>query len=97
VEPDLFLQEKPVKALIALSDQDRTWYAHLLAKEIDCSYAHLVKVLNSFEGDGLVNFNRTGRIKVVSITDKGSELAHDLKSVLLRLSKWKTDVKAVKE
>lgn len=87
MEPSLFLLEKPTRALIALSDRKRTWYAHLLAKEVDCSYAHLTKVLEQFEADGLVDFKREGRVKLVTLTDKGEELAHDLENVLRRLSK----------
>ena len=87
MDANLFLHEKPVKALVYLSDKKRTWYAHLLSKEIDCSYAHLVKVLSQFESDGLVDFQKEGRVKLVSLTDKGEELAHDLETVLRRVSK----------
>lgn len=84
---NLFLHEKPVRALVMLSDKKRTWYAHLLAKEIDCSYAHLVKVLDEFEEAGLVNFEKEGRVKLVSLTDKGEDLARDLENVLRRLTR----------
>ncbi len=87
MELNLFLREKPVRALVMLSDKKRTWYAHLLAKEIDCSYAHLVKVLDQFEEAGLVEFHKEGRIKLVTMTDVGEELARDLETVLRRLSK----------
>ena len=87
MEPKLFLHEKPVRALVTLSDTKRTWYAHLLSKEIDCSYAHLVKVLDQFEESGLVDFHKEGRVKLLSLTKKGEELAHDFETVLMRLSK----------
>ncbi len=87
MEPSLFLHEKPVRAIVALSDTKRTWYAHLLSKEIDCSYAHLAKVLDQFEENGLVEFHKEGRVKLLSMTKKGEELAHDLETVLMRLSK----------
>ncbi len=87
MEATLFLREKPVRAIVALSDRKRTWYPHLLAKEIDCSYAHLVKVLDAFEEAGLVEFRKEGRVKLTTLTDKGEELAHDLENVLRRLTK----------
>ena len=87
METNLFLHEKPVRALVMLSDSKTTWYAHLLAKHIDCSYAHLVKVLDHFEEDGLVEFHKEGRVKLISMTDKGMDLAHDLETVLRRLDK----------
>ncbi len=87
MDTNLFLHEKPTRALVALADRSRTWYAHILAKEIDCSYAHLVKVLNAFEESGLVEFDKEGRVKLVNLTDKGEELAHDLETVLRHLAK----------
>lgn len=94
MDPNFFLRTKPVKALVALNDKDRLWYAHLLAKEIDCSYAHLVKVLDTFAEEKLVEFRKEGRIKVVTLTDAGEELARDFDTVLRRLDKTKVEKKS---
>ena len=75
-----FINEKPVRALVALSDKEKTWYASLLAKEVDCTYAHMVNVLDELAGAGLVVFDREGRVKIVKLTEHGEELAHEFET-----------------
>lgn len=87
MKPSFFINEKPVRTLVALSDKERTWYASLLAKQVDCTYAHMVNVLDEFAGMGLVVFNREGRVKLVKLTDKGDELAREFETVLRRMEK----------
>ncbi|MBN3037320.1 MAG: winged helix DNA-binding protein [Candidatus Diapherotrites archaeon] len=87
MDSSFFLREKPVRVLIALSDKSRSWYAHLLSKEVDVTYAHLINVLDALSVAGLVSFEREGRIKLVRITDDGLELAKDFETVVRRLSK----------
>lgn len=87
MDAGFFLHTKPVRALIALSDRNRDWYASLLAKEADCTYAHMIKVLDSFEEHNIVVFSRTGRVKLVTLTDLGLELAHDFENVMRRLDR----------
>ncbi|MCD6523024.1 MAG: hypothetical protein J7K68_04705 [Candidatus Diapherotrites archaeon] len=89
MEPEFFIRTKPVRALVALSDKNREWYAHLLAKEIDCTYAHLIKLLDTMAEANIVIFEREGRIKKVKLTEFGEELAHDFETVLRRLEKIK--------
>ena len=83
----LFFHEKPARMLIVLNDKSKVWYASLLAKEVDCTYAHAIKILDNFSAEGLVVFDRQGRIKRVMITDKGAELARGLETVLMSIEK----------
>jgi DNA-binding MarR family transcriptional regulator len=87
MDASFFINTKPVRALIALSDKNKDWYASLLAKEADCTYAHMVKVIDAFEEANLVVSSRTGRIKLVRPTELGEELAHDFENVLRRLER----------
>jgi len=87
LDPIVFFHMKPTKILIALNDKSKSWYAALLAKEADCTYAHTIKILGVFSAEGLVIFDRQGRVKRTMITDKGSSLARDLETVVLRLEK----------
>lgn len=64
-------------------------YATIISKEVDCTYSHTVKLLGTFEKNGLVNFNKKGRIKIIELTDDGQDLAHAIEGVLMRLSKLK--------
>jgi len=83
----LFLRTKPVKMLISLKNGPK--YATIISKEVDCTYSHTVKLLSSFEKNGLVSFNKKGRIKIIELTDDGQDLAHAVEGVLMRLSKLK--------
>jgi len=83
----LFLRPKPVMLLTGLREEPK--YATILSKEIDCTYSHTVKLLNSFKKMGLVDFEKRGRIKIVKLTATGAELAHAMEGVLMRLNKIK--------
>lgn len=83
----LFLRQKPIKMLISLKSGPK--YATILSKEVDCTYSHTVKLLDQFKDYGLVNFEKKGRIKIVSLTEDGEALAQAIEQVLVRLSKIK--------
>jgi len=74
-ELDVFFRRKPAMMLIALKKHGRARYGSLLAKEIDCTYSHAVKILQTLESLGLVAFERNGRIKLIKLTKKGEEIA----------------------
>jgi Mn-dependent DtxR family transcriptional regulator len=74
---DLFFRVKPVNAIIVLSDEKREWYASSLAKEIDCTFPHIIKILAKFNDLGLVSFKESGRKKLVFLTTSGKQLASD--------------------
>lgn len=82
---DLFFRRKPSTMLIALKKMSRAKYGSQLAKEVDCTYSHAVKILQSLEELGLVSFEKKGRIKLIKLTKKGTEVAthiEEIKNVL---------------
>jgi predicted transcriptional regulator len=83
----IFFKEKPLRTLVSLAKKDRVWYASMLCKEIDCTYPHMMKVLQMFETEGLVESEGQGRIKIIRLTDKGEDLARDFETVLRRIEK----------
>ena len=83
----LFLRPKPVKMLISLRSGPK--YATIIAKEVDCTYSHTVKLLDLFKVLGLVDFEKKGRIKIVKLTEIGEDLAKGMESVVLKISKLK--------
>ncbi len=89
---NLFMNEKPAKALIALSDRSRVWYARMLAKEIDTTYAHAVNLLDRFAELGLVVFEKEGRIKIVRLTKEGEELANLVQALVRRLESLEKNI-----
>ena len=72
---DVFFRKKPALMLIALKKTSRVRYGSILAKEVDCTYSHAVKILQELEKIGLVQFEKKGRIKLIKLTKKGLEVA----------------------
>jgi DNA-binding MarR family transcriptional regulator len=50
-------------------------YASVLAKQVDCTYSHTVRVIQELKKLKLVNFEEKGRIKLISLTKRGKEIA----------------------
>ena len=78
---DLFFRRKPAMMLIALNRVSRPKYGSQLAKEVDCTYSHAVKILQTLEELGLVAFEKKGRIKIINLTKKGAEVATHIAAI----------------
>ncbi len=78
---DIFFRRKPALMLVALKRMTRARYGSLLAKEVDCTYSHAVKILQSLERLGLVNFEKKGRTKLIKLTKRGHEIANNIESI----------------
>ena len=72
-----FFRSKTVNVLIALDNPKKEWFASSLAKEADCTFPHIIKILSKFESFGLVSFTVEGRRKLVFLTLKGKRLSED--------------------
>ena len=68
---DVFLREKPAMMLVTMLNSTVEVYASTLAKSVDCTYSHVVKILQEMEDAGLVTFEKTGRLKYLKLTKKG--------------------------
>ena len=78
---DLFFRRKPAMMLIALKKVSRAKYGSQLAKEVDCTYSHAVKILQKMQSAKLVNFEKTGRIKTIQLTDNGIKVAEHIERI----------------
>jgi len=67
--------------LVSLKKNTRMRYGSLLAKEVDCTYSHAVKILQTLEVLKLVGFEKRGRIKVIKLTNKGREVADCIETI----------------
>ena len=67
--------------LVFLKRNSRVRYGSILAKEVDCTYSHAVKILQNLEVLGLVVFEKKGRIKVIQLTKKGKEVADAIENI----------------
>ncbi|MCG2717262.1 MAG: winged helix DNA-binding protein [Nanoarchaeota archaeon] len=82
---NVFFREKPAMMLVHLNNTKNDVYASSVAKKIDCTYSHVVKILQEMEKSGLVKFEKTGRLKLLTLTKKGQEVAEKIDSIRLTL------------
>ena len=78
---DVFFRRKPALMLVALKRLTRARYGSILAKEVDCTYSHAVKILQTLERLDLVAFEKKGRIKLIKLTKKGEEVASNIENI----------------
>ncbi len=78
---DIFFRRKPALMLVSLKKNNRMRYGSILAKEVDCTYSHAVKILQTLEELKLVSFEKKGRIKVIQLTKKGREVADAIDNI----------------
>ena len=78
---DIFFRRKPALMLVALKRIARARYGSILAKEVDCTYSHAVKILQNLERLGLVVFEKKGRIKLIKLTKRGQEVSDNIENI----------------
>ncbi|MBT4651124.1 hypothetical protein HOC13_01230 [Candidatus Woesearchaeota archaeon] len=78
---DVFFREKPAMMLVELKNANSQVYASVLAKQIDCTYSHVVKILQEMQKSNLINFKKEGRLKLLELTKKGYEIASNIESI----------------
>ena len=78
---EVFFRKKPAMILVALRKSTKNRYGSVLAKEVDCTYSHAVKILQEMEKAKLVDFEKQGRIKVIRLTDNGDKVAEHIERI----------------
>jgi len=78
---DVFFREKPAMMLVELKNASANVYASVLAKQIDCTYSHVVKILQEMQKAELINFKKEGRLKLLELTKKGKDIAGNIESI----------------
>jgi predicted transcriptional regulator len=76
-----FFREKPAMMLVNLLNKNSDIYASSLAKIVDCTYSHVVKILQEMQKADLVSFEKQGRLKVLTLTKKGQSIAQHIDSI----------------
>lgn len=69
---EIFMNEKPVMALVAIRRQKEA-YGTQISKSIDTTYSHTVKILARLEEEGLIRTEKEGRKKIIQLTDEGKK------------------------
>lgn len=78
---DIFFRRKPALMLVSLKKNIRMRYGSVLAKEVDCTYSHAVKILQTLQELKLVDFEKKGRIKLIKLTKKGKNVADAIENI----------------
>ncbi len=78
---DVFFREKPAMMLVELKNANDAVYASVLAKQIDCTYSHVVKILQEMQKAELINFKKEGRLKLLELTKKGKDIAGNIETI----------------
>ncbi len=78
---EVFFRSKPANLLIELSKFGKKNYGSILAKKVDCTYSHAVKILQEMERAKLVSFEKTGRIKNICLTEDGQKIAEHIERI----------------
>lgn len=78
---EVFFRRKPAMILVALRQSSRNKYGSILAKEVDCTYSHAVKILQEMEKSKLVSFEKQGRIKTIALTENGNRIAEYIEKI----------------
>lgn len=78
---EVFFRKKPSMILVALKGSNKNKYGSVLAKEVDCTYSHAVKILQEMERAKLVNFEKKGRIKTIKLTENGLKVAEHIERI----------------
>ncbi|MBN2566531.1 MarR family transcriptional regulator [Candidatus Woesearchaeota archaeon] len=84
---NVFFRAKPAMMLVNLKNSKSEIYASSLAKQIDCTYSHVVKILQEMEKAGLINFQKQGRLNLLTLTKKGTDVADYIEKIRNVLSK----------
>lgn len=79
----VFFREKPTLMLVQLLNSSTQLYASMLAKHVDCTYSHVVKILQQMEKHDLINVEKQGRLKLLTLTKKGEEVAGHMDKIKL--------------
>lgn len=82
---DLFMRVKNVRLFLLL--RQGAYHISDLAKKTDVTYLHARDVVNMLEEAGLVKTEKKGRKRLVSLTERGEEVAIALEAAYRQLTK----------
>ena len=77
----MFLKDKPVAVILVLKDTSKKWHLSKIAKLSDTTYVYITHLMSILAGKELVKIHSEGKLRVVTLTDKGRELANKIEEV----------------
>lgn len=77
----MFLRPKPCSVLTVLKDSSRKWHLSRIAKSTNTTYVYVTHLITVLAGKGIVTVQSEGKLRVVSLTDKGKEYANKIEEL----------------
>lgn len=77
------LNEAWIKILIAIQEDS---YANELHKRIDVTYSHVSKILGQLQAQNLVTSRKSGRLKILLLTEEGRNIRSKLLEIQSKLA-----------
>ena len=82
---NVLFREKPAMMLVEIKNAKGEIYASSVAKLVDCTYSHVVKILQEMQKAGLVNFEKQGRLKLLTLTKTYYEVSEKIDGIRVAL------------
>ena len=79
-----------MRTLLSLRESEGK-YASVLAKETDCTYTHMLKILKILESNEIIELKKSGRVKYITLTQIGHDIAHELEGLVRHLNRLKSE------
>jgi len=83
---EVLLHPKNALVLTSLKDDTKKWYASSLARQSGLSYVYVTELLSIFEKDGIIGVKKEGKVRRVSLTEKGQKLVVAIEELNGRLA-----------
>jgi len=79
---NIFVKEKPVMAVLAIQKSHSEIYPSKVSKQIDSTYSHTVNILSKMEENEIVETQKEGRKRILSLTSRGEAYADILTELM---------------
>lgn len=83
---ELYLNEKPVKALLMVYHSNDETFCREISNDIDSTYAHTVKIISKLKDLEIIETRDQGRKKMLKLTSKGQRQAKIFDNLLDELN-----------
>ena len=86
---NFLMTKQKARILMALAKNGRKYHCSRLSRDIDCTYAHVVNLINNMVKEKIIISKKTGRSRILELTPKGKQVAFHV-TELWRLLKNET-------
>lgn len=77
----IIFKDKQAKIILSLKTPNQSWYISSLAKASNTTYVHTCNFIALCESIGITTSEKHGKIKVIKLTEKGSQIADMIASI----------------